>query len=284
MAQKRMFDKSITNSDNFLELPDSSQILYFHLSMNADDDGFIDNWKSIMRMTGTKEDDLKILITKSYVIPFDSGVIVIRHWRMNNYLRSDRYKETTHKEEKKLLSLGENEEYLLQSVAGIPLVDTDKNRIEENSIDKYSIKNNFKQNLQCEAITKGSKERCLRKSSFNINGINYCNQHAREMIPDIEIQNEKFKKPTLEEIQEYCKERNNDVNAKQFFDYYEVNNWIDNKGNKVKNWKQKLITWEKHSYQKEKDVPKWFDKDLSNIQTIDNDPELEELLKDIEGG
>ena len=139
MAQKRMFDKSITNSDNFLELPDSSQILYFHLSMNADDDGFIDNWKSIMRMTGTKEDDLKILITKSYVIPFDSGVIVIRHWRMNNYLRTDRYKETTHKEEKKLLSLGENEEYLLQNKTGIPMVNPDKNRLDKNSIEEKEI-------------------------------------------------------------------------------------------------------------------------------------------------
>lgn len=139
MAQKRMFDKSITNSDNFLELPDSSQILYFHLSMNADDDGFIDNWKSIMRMTGTKEDDLKILITKSYVIPFDSGVIVIRHWRMNNYLRTDRYKETTHKEEKKLLSLGENEEYLLQNKIGIPMVHPDKNRLDKNSIEEKEI-------------------------------------------------------------------------------------------------------------------------------------------------
>ena len=137
MAQKRMFDKAITNSDNFLELPDSSQILYFHLSMNADDDGFVDNWKSIMRMTGTKEDDLKILITKSYVIPFDTGVIVIRHWRMNNYLRTDRYKETTHKQEKSLLKLGENEEYLLtNSSIGIPMVDTDKNRIDKNRIDK----------------------------------------------------------------------------------------------------------------------------------------------------
>ena len=62
MAQKRMFDKAITNSDEFLELPDSTQVLYFHLSMNADDDGFVNNWKSIMKMTGTKEDDLKILL------------------------------------------------------------------------------------------------------------------------------------------------------------------------------------------------------------------------------
>ena len=88
MAQKRMFNKVITNDDNFLEMPCSSQVLYFHLSMNADDDGFVNNWKSIMRITGTKEDDLKVLIAKQYIIPFDSGVIVIRHWRLNNYLQN----------------------------------------------------------------------------------------------------------------------------------------------------------------------------------------------------
>lgn len=225
MAQKRMFDKSITNSDNFLELPDSSQILYFHLSMNADDDGFIDNWKSIMRMTGTKEDDLKILITKSYVIPFDSGVIVIRHWRMNNYLRADRYKETTHKEEKKLLSLGENEEYLLENKVGIPLVDTDKNSIDKNRLEK------------------------------NI-----------------------YKKPTLEEIEEYCLKRENGINAKKFFDYYEVNNWIDNQGNKVKNWKQKIITWEGR---KQKDnLPTWFYEEPKEKEI---DDETRKLVEEIKG-
>ena len=135
MAQKRMFDKTITNSDDFLELPDSSQVLYFHLSMNADDDGFVNNWKSIMRMTGTKEDDLKLLIAKSYIIAFDSGVIVIRHWRLNNYLRNDRYKETKFKDEKNQLLLGKNEEYTLDKKVGIPMVSTDKNRIDKNSID-----------------------------------------------------------------------------------------------------------------------------------------------------
>ena len=139
MAQKRMFDKTITNADDFLEMPDSSQNLYFHLSMNADDDGFVNNWKSIMRMTGHKEDDLKVLVAKQFIIPFDSGVIVIRHWRINNYLRSDRYKETKFKEEKSQLILGENEEYLLKNISGIPMVDTDKNRLDKNRIDKNSI-------------------------------------------------------------------------------------------------------------------------------------------------
>lgn len=154
MAQKRMFDKSITNSDAFLELPDSSQILYFHLSMNADDDGFVDNWKSIIRMTGTKEDDLKLLIAKAYVIPFDTGVIVIRHWRINNYLRTDRYKETTHKQEKRLLTLGENEEYILENNLGIPMVNPVK-----NSIDKNSIEENIKEKIN-------KKEKSFKKPSL----------------------------------------------------------------------------------------------------------------------
>lgn len=111
MAQKRMFSNSVIGSDDFIEMPDSSQLLYFYLSMQADDDGFVDNWKSIMRMTGKKEDDLKILVAKSFVIPFDTGVIVIRHWRLNNYIQKDRYKETIHKKEKSLLKMDKNNVY-----------------------------------------------------------------------------------------------------------------------------------------------------------------------------
>ena len=133
MAQKRMFDKTITNDDSFLEMPIGSQVLYFHLSMNADDDGFINNWKSIMRMIGAKEDDLKVLVAKSYVIPFETGVIVIKHWKINNYLRNDRYKPTRFQEEYNQLITDNNLVYQL-STNGIPSID--KNRIEKNSIDK----------------------------------------------------------------------------------------------------------------------------------------------------
>lgn len=115
MAQKRMFSNSVIGSDEFIEMPDSSQVLYFYLSMQADDDGFVDNWKSIMRMTGKKEDDLKILIAKAFIIPFDTGVIVIRHWRLNNYIQKDRYKETIHKKEKSLLELDKNNVYNLDT-------------------------------------------------------------------------------------------------------------------------------------------------------------------------
>ena len=136
MAQKRMFDKSITSDDTFLEMPIGSQLLYFHLSMNADDDGFINNWKSIMRMIGAKEDDLKVLYAKSYILPFESGVIVIKHWKINNYLRNDRYKPTRFKEEASKLITDKNSVYQLYT-SGIPSID--KNSIDKNSIDKNSI-------------------------------------------------------------------------------------------------------------------------------------------------
>lgn len=129
MAEKRMFSNKVIETDSFLEMPDSTQNLYFHLSMNADDDGFVAKPKSIMRMTGKKEDDMRLLITKSFIIPFDSGVIVIKHWRINNYLRADRYHETIYKEEKQKLTLNEKGEYEL----GIPVVDQTGYRINTNT-------------------------------------------------------------------------------------------------------------------------------------------------------
>ncbi len=108
MARKRMFDIEIVDTDLFLEMPQSTQNLYFHLGMRADDDGFVSNPKKIIRTIGANEDDLKILITKKFIIPFESGVIVIRHWKINNYLRKDRYVETIYKEEKRQLKENEN--------------------------------------------------------------------------------------------------------------------------------------------------------------------------------
>ena len=106
-----MFAKTIIDSDAFLDMPQSSQLLYFHLAMRADDDGFINNPKSIMRNVKCNEDDLKLLIVKKFLIPFESGVVVIKHWRIHNYIRSDRYKETKYKEEKASLGLDENNAY-----------------------------------------------------------------------------------------------------------------------------------------------------------------------------
>lgn len=160
MAEKRMFSKTIIDSDTFLDMPLSSQALYFHLSMRADDDGFVNNPKKIQRLTGCGDDDLKLLMAKKFLIPFESGIVVIKHWRIHNYIRSDRYKETNYIEEKSMLGIEKNKAYSLLvenkdctpliSLSqngmsnGIPMGDKwdTQNRLEENSIDKNRLEEN----------------------------------------------------------------------------------------------------------------------------------------------
>ena len=111
MAERRMFAKSIVLSDAFLDMPLSARCLYFTLGMLADDDGFVGNPKSIMRQCGASMDDMNVLLSKRYLLSFDSGVMVIKHWRMNNYLRNDRYHTTTYLEEKEQLRIDERGAY-----------------------------------------------------------------------------------------------------------------------------------------------------------------------------
>lgn len=113
MAERRMFAKSIITSDAFLDMPPTARCLYFSLGMFADDDGFVNNPKSIMRQVGATVDDMNILVTKKFVLVFDSGVIVIKHWRIHNYIRKDTYRKTNYKEELAMLSLDENDAYTL---------------------------------------------------------------------------------------------------------------------------------------------------------------------------
>lgn len=125
MAERRMFAKTIIDSDLFLDMPMSTQLLYFHLAMRADDDGFINNPKKIQRMVGCSDDDIRLLISKQFIIPFDNGIVVIKHWKIHNYIRNDRYKPTRF-EEKNLLTLDENMVYQMSTECqptGIPMVD-----------------------------------------------------------------------------------------------------------------------------------------------------------------
>lgn len=105
MAERRMFAKTIIDSDAFLDMPLTAQALYFHLSMRADDDGFVNNPKKIQRMIGCGDDDIKVLISKRFILCFESGIIVIKHWRIHNYIQKDRKKSTVYSEEMKLLEL-----------------------------------------------------------------------------------------------------------------------------------------------------------------------------------
>ena len=132
-----MFAKTIVLSDAFLDLPLSARCLYFTLGMLADDDGFVNAPRSIMRQCGASDDDMKLLIAKKFVLIFDSGVIVIKHWRINNYLRSDRYVGTKYGEEKAQLTYDENGAYRLGIPGGIP--NSGIPSIEKDSIDKISL-------------------------------------------------------------------------------------------------------------------------------------------------
>ena len=141
-----MFAKTIIDSDAFLDMPLSTQALYFHLSMRADDDGFINNPKKIQRMIGAADDDFKVLITKNFIIPFESGIVVIKHWKIHNYIQKDRYKETVYIEEKQQLETKGNKAYTLLDTQCIhdgyrmeTQVRLGKDSIDKDSIDKDNI-------------------------------------------------------------------------------------------------------------------------------------------------
>ena len=170
MADRRMFAKTIIDSDAFLDMPLSTQALYFHLSMRADDEGFVNSPKKIQRIIGASDDDMKVLIAKRFIIVFESGVIVIKHWKIHNYIRSDRIHHTVYQEEAAMLALKENKAYTLASdvsenpVRQLSVIrqsdvsqasarcqsdvshaddDLPSNvRLDKNSIGKYSINNN----------------------------------------------------------------------------------------------------------------------------------------------
>lgn len=218
MAERRMFAKTIIDSDKFLDMPLSTQALYFHLSMRADDEGFISNPKKIMRMIGSDEDSMKLLIAKQFIIPFESGIVVIKHWKIHNYIQSDRFKETICTEERKQLGYAENREYVkldTECIHDVSSLETQYS-IGKNSIDKISI----------DKDSVGDKRKAKR-----------------------------FSPPTLEEVQAYCNERKNNVDAQRFIDYYTSNGWKVGK-NAMKDWKAAVRTWEKNGFDKKQDEPK----------------------------
>ena len=209
MAERRMFAKTIIDSDAFLDMPMSTQALYFHLSMRADDDGFINNPRRIQRMIGASDDDLKLLIAKSFIITFESGVVVIKHWKIHNYIQSDRYKPTVYAEEKAQLDVKKNKAYTLngECIHDVYISDT-QDRLGKDRLGKDRLE-----------LGKDSKD-----------------SKAKRFTP-----------PTLEEVTAYCLERGNNVDPQHFIDYYTSNGWLVGK-NKMKDWKAAVRTWERNGY------------------------------------
>lgn len=218
-----MFAKSIVLTDAFLDMPMSARCLYFTLGMLADDDGFVGSPKSIMRQCGASQDDLAVLLSKRFVLGFDSGVIVIKHWRINNYLQNDRHKPTTYQEELASLMIDQKGSYTERdkqlSEQCIPMLSTpyteciqdvytDKNSIDKNSIDK-------------------KREEKTRR----------------------------FTPPSFDEVKEYCQERQNNINPQAFIDFYESKGWKIGKET-MKDWKAAIRTWESREKTVQESKPK----------------------------
>lgn len=224
MAERRMFAKTIVLSDAFLDMPLGARCLYMTMGMLADDDGFVNAPKSIMRQCGSTEDDLKVLIAKKFVIPFETGVIVIKHWRINNYLQRDRLTPTKYQEELAMLDIEDNGTYTQSCIhdSSVPCIHSiDKNSIDKSSIDKSSV---------------GAETRKRKK---------------------------RFVPPTLDDIKAYCNEKGYNIDCQFFYDYYNSADWKDKNGDPVKSWKQRIVTWSKRDDQRrnsgnaEKGSSKW---------------------------
>lgn len=236
MAERRMFAKAIIDSDAFLDMPITARLLYYDLAMRADDDGFVNSPKKILRMIGCSVDDMKILVAKKFVIPFESGVVVIKHWRIHNYIRKDTYNETTYKDEKKQLVLDENNAYTVNPNKREVLSDTtdnsswtDRGRVVDGSSTGRG------------RVVDGSSTQ-VRLGKVSIDKVNICGAEA----PQKEKPKRTIIPPKLEWIQEYCRERGNSVDPEKFFDFYESKGWMVGK-NKMKDWQSSVRTWERNS-------------------------------------
>lgn len=205
MAERRMFAKTIIDSDAFLDMPVTARLLYYDLAMRADDDGFINSPKKIMRVVGASQDDLSILILKKFIIPFENGIVVIKHWRIHNYIQSDRYKPTPYQDEMAQLEVEGNKSYRLRGGMDTPCIQDVSTVDTQVRLGKDSL----------------GKDR------------------------DSSAKRTKFTPPTLDEVRVYCKERNNSVDPERFIDYYQSQEWKKANGQKVRDWQACIRQWEK---------------------------------------
>ena len=181
MARRRMFSLDIIDTDLFIEMPQSSRLLYYELCMRADDDGFVGSPKKIQKMVGCSDDDFKVLITKKFIIPFDTGIVVIRHWKIHNYIQKDRYKETIYLNEKKQLNQEENGMYTECIQDGYEM-DTQV-RLGKDSIDKDSI-------------DKSKKEKKKKETDFDkLINENFTDEELKNTIYEFIKMRKAIKKP-----------------------------------------------------------------------------------------
>lgn len=225
MAQKRMFSLSVIDTDRFLDMSASAQALYFHLGMHGDDDGFVSAPRKIARAAGCNDDDLRLLIAKDFVIPFESGVVVITDWNINNTLKNDRYRETVYLQEKSKLRLDGNGKYSLGSNLDPTWNQSGTNLEPQPNVTQPNV-------TQPSVVESGSGADKPPRSRF---------------VP-----------PSVEEVKAYCEERNSNVDPHAFWDFYTANGWKQARGKSIVDWRAAVRTWERRE-QKPKEADPYED-------------------------
>lgn len=217
-----MFAKSIIDSDAFLDMPTSAQCLYFHMAMRADDEGFVNAPRKIMRMIGAADDDARLLVAKKFIIPFDSGVVVIKHWRIHNYIQNDRFKPTNYRDERAQLTVKQNGAYTLDTecIQDVSELDTDGIPTVSKMDTQYRI---GKDSLGKDSIGESDKGRT-----------------APRFVP-----------PAREDVEQFCTENGIDIDVDAFFDHYTANGW---KAGRVpmKDWKAAARNWYRRDQSEQK--------------------------------
>ena len=228
MAERRMFAKTIVLSDAFLDMPMSARCLYFTLGMLADDDGFVNSPKSIMRQVGASIDDMNILLARKFILAFESGVIVIKHWRIHNYIQKDRYKGSKYIEEKSTLAVDENGAYT-ECIQDVSIPDTQ-----------------------------------VRLGKVSLGKVNNIGDIPQTESPPSAKKRTVFKPPTIEEVRAYCLERGNSVDAERWHNHYRANGWMVGK-TKMVDWKAAVRTWERNGYDRDRRPAATSDPELDKI-------------------
>lgn len=211
MAERRMFAKTIVDSDAFLDMPVTARLLYYDLAMRADDDGFNNAPRKVMRTIGASPDDLNVLVARKFVIPFDNGVVVIKHWRIHNYIRKDTYSATAYKDQREMLEFDENNAYRLKEA---------------------NVENVNEPSTECQLLVdEPSTQDRLGKD--------------REIIEaDKPPKREQFSPPSIQNVAEYCREKGYQIDPESFVAYYDSVGWMIGK-KKMKSWKGAVVTWAK---------------------------------------
>ena len=229
MAKRRMFSLEIVDTDAFMDMPASVQLLYFHLGMRADDDGFVASPRRVARNIGAEAEDLNTLEDNGYITLFDSGVCMIRDWKTNNYLRPDRYNPTRYQGEKNSVSPADQSVNPDDKQPGIP------------HINQSGIPHDNQSDIP--PVDPG-KDRLGKDRS----GEDRSDEDRSELKTGecaAEPPRARFSPPSVEEVASYCRERRNGIDPQHFVDYYTANGWSQGKGRPIRDWQAAVRTWER---------------------------------------